>query len=188
MRLEGVGKRYGLSWSAAVLLPAVAWLTRSMLTAEPPQARACVAAASGPRRAHLSALIAALAGGIAFALAGAAYVLVRCQHPDSLTRTIGVLASGLAAAGVCVLVGGAIGAFCNPPLVRRPAYGILGTSGAVILALVSDVSPASAALRGTGSAPQGTSWLPGLPVIVAAALLAASWTASTMIAARRGGG
>lgn len=41
----------GLDWSAAILVPAAAWLTRSMLTAEPAAARACVAAASGPRRA-----------------------------------------------------------------------------------------------------------------------------------------
>jgi hypothetical protein len=91
---------------------------------------------------------------------------------------------GLRGAG---LVGAAIGAFCNPPLIRRPAYGILGTAGAVIIALVSDVSPAHAALSGAGSAPQGSSWLPGLPAIVAAALLAASWAASAMLAARRSG-
>ncbi len=39
----------GLDWSAAILVPVVALLTRSMLTAEPAAARACVAAASGPR-------------------------------------------------------------------------------------------------------------------------------------------
>jgi hypothetical protein len=178
----------GLDWSAAMLVPALAWLTRSMLTAEPAAARACVSAAGGPRRAHLAALIAAQAGGVIFAILGAGYALARCTHPHTLAGTIGVLAAGLTAAGVCALVGGAIGTFCNPPLVRRPGYGILGTAGAVILALVSDVSPAGAALRGAGSAPPGISWRPGLPVIVAAVLLAASWTASTMIAARRGGG
>jgi hypothetical protein len=178
----------GLSWSAATLVPAVAWLTRSMLTAEPDAARACVSAASGPRRAHLAALIAALAGGVILAVAGAAYTLVICHRPPSLAGIIGVLAAGLATAGVCLLVGGAIGAFCNPPLVRRPAYAILGTTGAVILALVSDVSPASAALHSAGSDPQAISWLPGLPLIVAAVLLVASWTASTTIAARRCGG
>jgi hypothetical protein len=37
----------GLDWSAAMLVPGVAWLTRSVLTAEPAAARACVAAAGG---------------------------------------------------------------------------------------------------------------------------------------------
>lgn len=123
-----------------------------------------------------------------FAVLGTVYVLVSCHRPDQLAATVSDLAAGLAAASVCLLVGGAIGAFCNPPLVRRPAVGILATTGAVILALVSDVSPASAALRGAGSVQQSISWLPGLPVSVAAVLLAASWTASTMLAARRGGG
>jgi hypothetical protein len=87
----------------------------------------------------------------------------------------------------CLFVGTAVGILCNPPLVRRPASGILGTCGAVVLALASDVSPANAALKGIGSAPQGSSWLPGLPIAVAAVLMAASWTLSTLVAARRGG-
>ncbi len=178
----------GLEWSAAMAVPVVAWLTRSAVTAEPPAARACVSAAAGPRRAQLAALITALAAGVILTLAGSAYVLVSCQRPRSLGGTLSDLGTGLAVAAVCLLVGAAVGAFFNPPLIRRPAYGILGTTGAVILALVSDVSPAHAELRGAGATPQGSSWLPGLPVLVAVALLAASWAASAMIAARRDGG
>jgi hypothetical protein len=47
---NGAGLSEG-RWSALILVPVAAWLTRSMLTAEPPRLRACVAAAGGPRRA-----------------------------------------------------------------------------------------------------------------------------------------
>ena len=63
----------GLDWSAAILLPVVAMLTRSMLTAEPAAARACVSAARGPGRAQLAALITAFAAGAVLGLAGAGY-------------------------------------------------------------------------------------------------------------------
>jgi hypothetical protein len=38
----------GLDWSAAMLIPVLAFLTRSMLTAEPDASRAGVAAAASP--------------------------------------------------------------------------------------------------------------------------------------------
>jgi hypothetical protein len=184
----------GLNWSAAMLVPAAAWLTRSMLTVEPGAARACVAAASGPRRAHLAALIAALIGGIVFSLGGAAYEVVRCMKPHhahgvgAALAAIGPpLAAGLFAAMVCILVGSAVGTLCNPPLVRRPGVGILGTCAVVVVALVSNLSPAAAALRGIGATQQPTAWLPGLPVAAAVILTAAAWTLSTLVAARRGG-
>jgi len=60
----------GLDWSAAMLIPVLAFLTRSMLTAEPDASRACVAAATGPVRAQLAALLVALGGGVALAVAG----------------------------------------------------------------------------------------------------------------------
>ncbi|HSR86313.1 MAG TPA: hypothetical protein VLM11_19215 [Streptosporangiaceae bacterium] len=63
----------GFDWSAALLVPVVALLTRSMLTAEPAAARACVAAARGPRRAQLATLITAVAGGAGLGLAGVVY-------------------------------------------------------------------------------------------------------------------
>lgn len=46
--------RAGLVWSAAMLVPVVAWLTRAALTAEPASARACAAAAAGRARSRRS--------------------------------------------------------------------------------------------------------------------------------------
>jgi len=189
-----------LGWSAGMLVPAVAWLTRSALTAEPPAARACVAAAGGPQRAHLAALLAALAGGVILALAGAAYesltsMLPRYHQaaapgalpPVDPRAVAAALAAGLASAVVCLLVGSAVGTLCAPPLVRHPGYGMLSTVGAVIIALVADVSPANAAIRGSGSAALGgRPWLTGLPLAIAVILTAGSWLASTRLAARRG--
>src|SRR5215472_7269463 len=77
INVAGVGQKQplssGLDWSAAMLVPVVALLTRSMLTAEPEASRACVAAAAGPGRAHLAVLVAALGGGAVLALAGTGY-------------------------------------------------------------------------------------------------------------------
>lgn len=63
----------GLDWSAAIVVPAVAVLTRSMLTAEPRPARACVAAASGAAKVQLATLITAFAAGAVLGLVGAGY-------------------------------------------------------------------------------------------------------------------
>jgi hypothetical protein len=175
----------GLTWSAAVLLPAAAWLTRLALTAEPAAARACVSVAGGgPRRAHLAALLNALAWGAGLGLAGSGFELVRCRLPAP-GQLAHVLATGIGAALTCLLVGAALATLCNPPLVRRPAAGMLATTAAVVLALTSNISPASAALRGSGATSQGASWLPGLPLGAAVALMIIAWAASAA-AARRG--
>ena len=184
-----------VGWSAGMLVPAVAWLTRSALTAEPPAARACVAAAGGPHRAHVAALLAALAGGALLALVGEAYELATSMLPHHHTAAgsavdpgavASVLAAGLASAAVCLLVGSAIGVLCGPPLVRHHGYGTLATIGAVVLALVTSISPANAALRGSGGTLAGPPWLTGLPLLAALALTAVSWLASALLAARRG--
>jgi hypothetical protein len=182
----------GLDWSAAMLLPAVALLTRSMLTAEPDAARACVAAAAGPVRAQLAVLITALAGGVVLALAGAGYELVTDAgvaklagaHPGLLATTV---AAGLGKALICAFVGSTVGTFFNPPVIRHPAVALLATIGAVVVGLVSSVSPASAALRGSGAAVQSGGWPTGAPFGVAVALLAISWLVSARLAARRSG-
>jgi len=87
---------------------------------------------------------------------------------------------------VCLLVGSAVGAFCNPPVIRHPAVALLGTIGAVIFALVADVSPANAALRGSGGLRHAPAWLTGLPLLVAVGLAIVAWLVSTLLAARRG--
>jgi len=173
----------GLDWSAAMLVPVVAFLTRSMLTAEPDAARACVAAAAGPARAQLAALLTALGGGIVLGLGGACLTpfitgtaAAAVAHPE-------IFAAGLLTAAVCLLVGSAVGALCNPPLLRHPGAAMLATLAAAIFALASDVSPASAALRRGGArAAQG----PGpVPLLAAACLLAVIWGASLYAGARR---
>jgi hypothetical protein len=180
----------GLNWSAAMLLPVVALLTRTMLTAEPQAARACVAAAAGPRKAQFAVLLTGLAGGAVLALAGAVYELATAGglkmlhvHPGLLGTS---LATGLGKAIICVLVGSAVGTFFNPPVIRHQAVALLSTIAAVVVALVSSVSPASAALRGSGAAIQSASWPTGVPFLVAAILLVVSWLVSASLAARRG--
>ena len=73
----------GLDWSAAMLVPAVAFITRSMLMAEPDASRAVVAAAAGPAdgpvRAQLAALVAALGGGAVLGIIGAVFTLLTSE-------------------------------------------------------------------------------------------------------------
>jgi hypothetical protein len=186
----------GLDWSAAVLVPVVAFLTRSMLTAEPDAARACVAAAAGPVRSQLAALLTALGAGVVVALAGACFTLLTGEpavaHPGSgvfskVDATFAhpqIFAAGLLTAAVCLLVGSAAGALCNPPLLRHPGAAMLATVAAIVLALAANVSPASAALR-RDSAAHGAAWPGGVPLLAAACLLAVIWGASLYAGARR---
>jgi hypothetical protein len=181
----GAGKQAltdGLAWSAALLVPVVALLTRSMLTAEPAAARACVAAACGPARAQLAVLIVAFGGGAVLGLAGAAYELVTTGHKTALLVP---LAGGLGKALVCVLVGSAVGTLFNPPLIRHQAAALLSTTAAVVVALVSGISPASAALRGNGASIQSAAWPSGVPLLAAFGLAAVSWAVSCWLAGRR---
>jgi hypothetical protein len=187
----------GLAWSAAMLVPVVAFLTRSMLTAEPDAARACVAAAAGPVRAQLAALLTALAGGTVLAAGGACLMVLTsdpaattASHPSVAGKITAsfthpdVFLADLATAGVCLLVASAVGALLNPPLLRHPGIAVLSTLAAVIFALVSGVSPAGAALRHSGMST--TAQWPSLATLVAAAcLLAIAWTLSALAAARR---
>jgi hypothetical protein len=172
----------GLDWSAAILVPVVALLTRSMLTAEPAAARACVSAARGPARAQLATLITAFAAGALLGLAGAAYELLISGHKTALAIP---LAAGLGKALVCALVGSAVGTLFNPPLIRHPAVALLSTIAAGVVALVSSVSPASAALRRNGAAVQSAAWPAGVPLLAAFALVAVSWAVSCWLAGRR---
>ena len=179
---QGASLAVGLDWSAAILVPVVALLTRSMLTAEPGAAKACVAAATSPARAQLAVLIVAFAGGAVFALAGACYELVTSGHAGP---QLVPLAEGLVKALVCLLVGSTIGTLFNPPLVRHAAVALLSTLAAVVLALVSSISPASAVLRGNGAAVQSAAWPAGLPLAFAFVLAAGSWAVSCWLSGRR---
>jgi hypothetical protein len=190
----GSGLRSALSWAALMLVPVVAWLTRSILIAEPPEARACLAAAGGPRRAQLAALIAAVLTGVVIALAGVVWELINAgvlrqpgTHSIEVAATFKAVGGGLLAALICLMVASAIGALCNPPVVRRPGPGMLTTTAAVVLAVAWNVSPANAALRTPGTGVQASSWPHGLPVLAALALVVIAWTVSAMFAARRSG-
>jgi len=191
---HGAGLAPGLSWSALMLVPATAWLTRSALTAEPAAARACVAAAGGPRRAQLAALVAALLAGVVFGVAGVVWELtrigvLRTQGTNAIRvgATLAVVGTGIGAALICLLVGSAIGALFNPPIILPPAAAMLGTTAAVVFALAWNGSPANAAVRSAGYGTKATSWPPGLPALAAVGLLAVAWTVSALVAARRSG-
>jgi hypothetical protein len=190
----GAGLPGGLSWAALLLVPVVAWLTRSILTAEPAAARACVAAAGGPRRAQVSALIAAVLLGAVIAVAGVIWELINAgvmrsagTNAIQMEPTLKAVGGGLLAAVICLMVASAIGALCNPPVVRRPGPGMLTTTAAVVLAVAWNVSPANAALRTPGTGVKVSAWPHGLPVIAALALVVLAWTVSAMLAARRTG-
>lgn len=190
---HGAALQQGLSWSALMLVPAVAWLTRSALTAEPPAARSCVAAARGPRRAQLAALGAALGVGVILAIVGICWEVitagvVRAPHTNSILfgATVTDLGRGIGAALICLLVASAIGALCNPPVIRRPAASMLTGTAAVVAGLVWSVSPANAAVR-TGYGSTSSSWPAGLPVIAAITLVVVAWSVSALVAARRSG-
>jgi hypothetical protein len=188
----------GLDWSAAMLIPVLAFLTRSMLTAEPDASRACVSAATGPVRTQLAALLAALGGGVVLGIAGACFEVL--LNPSVTGRSGGLggnvgaaiahpvtLAAGLAMTAVCLLVGSAVGALCNPPLLRHPATAMLATLAAAVFALASDVSPAGAALRHASNA-SSPHWPGAVQVAGAGCLLAVTRTASVLAAARRDSG
>jgi hypothetical protein len=55
----------------------------------------------------------------------------------------------------------------------------------VVVALVSSVSPASAALRGNGATIQAAAWPAGVPLLAAFALVVVSWSVSCWLAGRR---
>jgi hypothetical protein len=189
-----------LDWSGAMLVPVVAFLTRAMLTAEPDAARACVAAAAGPVRAHLATLIVPLGGGALLGLAATVFDVLTAQAAarapgpglaGKLTAAAqhpGIIGGGLLIALVCLLVGSAAGALCNPPLLRHPAAAMLSTLAAVIVALATDVSPASAAISHTtaqAAGPLAANWPGPGSLAGAACLLAGAWAVSVAAAARR---
>jgi hypothetical protein len=189
---HGEGLSQGLAWSALLLVPVEAWLTRAVLIAEPPAARACVAAAAGPRRAQVAALLAAAVAGALFGLLGVAWEVLslgvrRSVATNSIMAgaTLADIGGGLAAVLVCLLVGSAIGALLNPPLIRRPAAAMLATTGAVVLALAWSGSPANAAVRSAGYGAQEKSWPTGAALLAAIALLVVAWAVSAQVAARR---
>jgi hypothetical protein len=85
----------------------------------------------------------------------------------------------------CLLIGSAIGALCNPPLIQHRGYAVMATAAVAIAAVAASVSPANAAIRATSAGPGHQ--LPWLPVLVAVALTALTWTVSVLAAPHRTG-
>ncbi|WP_105968721.1 ABC transporter [Streptomyces geranii] len=179
-----------LGYAAAAVLPVAAWLVRICAGNEPPAARAVVAAAVGPGRAHLACLLVALAA--AALLGTAATVLVTLiSDPASADHQVRVEplpagAAGLLAALVCALLGTAVGALTTWPLLRSPGRAVPAMMLGVLLALVVAGSPAQSAITSlvTGSR-AGTVPVPLLPLAGAALLTAAATATACALTARR---
>ena len=189
-----------LDWSGAMLVPVVAFLTRAMLTAEPDAARACVSAASSPVRAQFATLIVPLGAGAVVGIAAAIFDVLTAEaaarvSDGDLTGKVtaalqhpGIMAGGLTIALVCLLVGSAVGALCNPPLLRNPAAAMLSTLAAIILALAAGISPANAAISHTTAQvadPVAAHWPGPAALLGAVLLLAVTWGVSVLAATRR---
>ncbi|MEV0319411.1 ABC transporter [Streptomyces sp. NPDC050658] len=180
-----------LAYAAAALLPVAAWLVRICVTNEPPAARSCTAAAAGPRRAQLAPLLSAF---LAAALLGAVATLVVAVISDAAStdqRTavnrIAASGTGLLAMLVCALLGTAIGAVTNWPLLRSPGRAIPVLLLASLLALVTTGSPAKAVLTElVGGSRDGVVPVPLLPVAAAGALAVVAVGTACGLASRRG--
>lgn len=177
-----------LGYAAALLLPVAAWMVRVCVTNEPGAARACVASAVGPGRAHRGALLAALAASAVLGAAGTALVAaVSGPHSDDMRVDVPVgpaAVAGLMAAAVSVLLGTAVGALTNPPLLRGTGWSVLCTAFGAGVVLLTAGSPAQAAVTTlvTGSR-TGTVHYP-LPALLVAALVAAVavWASARAVA------
>ncbi|MFF5496969.1 ABC transporter [Streptomyces aquilus] len=179
-----------LGYTAAALLPVSAWLVRICVAGEPPAARACVSAAVGPARAHLAALLVALAGAALLGTVATALVTL-ISDPVSSDHQIRVPrlpagGSGLLAVLACALLGAAVGALTTWPLLRSPGRAVPTMLLAALLSVVVTGSPAHAAVSGlvTGSQ-KGAVPLPLLPFGAAAVVTALALAAACALTSRR---
>jgi hypothetical protein len=192
----GVGVQSGqpvldsLGYTAAALLPVAAWLVRICVTGEPPAARACVIAARGPARTHLAALLTALAAAAVLGTTATLVVTVISQHATNDHRLpvppLRAGAAGLLATLACALLGTAVGALTNRPLLRSPGRAVPAMLLAALLSMVVAGSPAHAAVSAlvTGSE-SGRIPVSPLPVAAAALLAAAAFAAACALNGRR---
>jgi hypothetical protein len=100
----------------------------------------------------------------------------------------GIVAAGLLIALVCLLVGSAVGALRNPPLLRHRAAAMLSTLAAIIFSLAAGVSPANAAISHTtaqSASPLAANWPGPASLLGAVCLLAVIWTVSVIAATQR---
>ncbi|MGW7491981.1 ABC transporter [Streptomyces sp. NPDC054786] len=181
----------GFGYAAGGLLPAAAWLTRVCVTNEPPAARNCTATAAGPGRAHLAGVLTAVCTALLLGLLGTALVTL-LSDPHSTDHQVAVpvlpaVLAGLLAALACLLMGTAIGALSNWPVLRSPGWSIPVGMLAALLLLVLSASPANAALSGlvTGSL-HGTITTPWLPLAATILIATAATAVACALSSRRG--
>ncbi|WP_314176789.1 ABC transporter [Streptomyces winkii] len=180
----------GLGYAAAALLPVTAWLVRICVNGEPAAARHCTAAAAGPARVHLAGVLTALLAASGLGAAATLYtVVVSDPHSSEGHVEVPVLpaaAAGLLAAGACALLGTAVGALCNRPLLRSTGWAVPSAMLSALLVLVAAGSPANAAVSGlvTGSH-TGTVTVPWVPAVLSLAAAAAATAFACRQASRR---
>ncbi|MEU6822496.1 ABC transporter [Streptomyces atriruber] len=172
-----------LAYAAGALLPVAAWLVRICVSNEPPAARSCSAAAAGPGRAHLASLLAAFLA--ASALGGAAALVVTAISDAASTNSrvpvprLSAGAAGLLAMLVSALLGTAIGALANWPLLRSAGRAVPAMLLGSLLLLVTTGSPAKSVLTDLttgsreGTVPVSLGALAGALAVAAAAMWAA---------------
>ncbi|MDX2546579.1 ABC transporter [Streptomyces sp. WI04-05B] len=179
-----------LGYAAAAVLPVAAWLVRICAANEPPAARAAVAAAAGPARAHLACLLVALAASAALGTAATLVVTLISDHTsvDHQVRVDPLTAggAGLLAALACALLGTAVGALTTWPLLRSPGRAVPAMMLGALLAMVVTGSPAKAAITSlvTGSR-SGTVPVPLLPPAGAALLAVTATAVACVLTSRR---
>ncbi|MEV0260018.1 ABC transporter [Streptomyces sp. NPDC050617] len=194
--IMGIGVQAGqpildsFGWAGVALLLVAAWFVRICVTNEPPAARHVAAAATSPARVHLASVLTALTCSVALGTIGTAFVAI-VSDPRSSDRQIDVpvgpaILAGLLTALACALLGTAVGALCNRPLLRGTGWTMLTTMVAAMLVLVVDGSPAHAAVTGlvTGSA-SGRVTIPLLPLAATAVLAAGATALACALSARR---
>jgi hypothetical protein len=179
-----------LGYSAAALVPVAAWLVRICATNEPSAARSCTGAAAGPGRAHLACLLVALSASTFLGTAVTLLVPVirDWTSTDHQTRIAAVPAgiAGLLAALACALLGTAVGALTNWPLLRSPGRAVPALLLGALLVLVVAGSPANAAISAlVDGSEQGTVPFPVLPLAAAALLTAAASAVACALTTRR---
>ncbi|MFC9221290.1 ABC transporter [Streptomyces hygroscopicus] len=192
----GIGVQAGqpildsLGYAAAALLPVAAWLVRVCATNEPAAARSCAAAAVGPARVHLAGVLTALGAALVLGIAGTLFVVaVSDPHSSDHRHEVPVpeaAVAGLLAAVACALLGTAVGALCNRPLLRRPGWAIPSTMLAALLVSVAGASPANAAVSGlVDGSRSGTVPMPLLPLALAGAAAAGATALACALSSRR---
>ncbi|WP_069867162.1 ABC transporter [Streptomyces malaysiensis] len=192
----GIGVQTGqpildsLGYAAAALLPVAAWLVRVGVTQEPAAARDCAAAAVGPGRVHLASVLTGLGAALVLGTAGTVFVAaVSDPHTADHRQEVPVpeaTVAGLLAAVACALLGTAVGALCNRPLLRRPGWAIPSTMLAALLVSVAGASPANAAVSGlVDGSHSGAVPMPLLPLALTGAAAAGATALACVLSSRR---